>query len=113
MAAHRFFPLLSAVAAALLTGCVTVTDAPRRPKVIDAEPATAASAAPASTDDPLPPGLSPKFVAFITHQGLAHTPAQLGQPARLTAAWNNKIVYAPDPTHGGDPVPGLMARIYV
>jgi hypothetical protein len=88
---------------------VTVTKPdPAQPKVVAAD----APAAPVG-DDPLPPGLSPKFVAFVTHQGLSHTPAKLGEAARLTAAWSNKITYAPDPTHGGDPVPGLLARVYV
>jgi hypothetical protein len=54
-----------------------------------------------------------KLAAFLANQGLATAPAKPGEAARLTAAWNNKILYAPDPTHGGDPVPGLLARIWV
>jgi hypothetical protein len=49
----------------------------------------------------------------VSHQGLSTAPARPGEAARLTTAWNNKVIYAPDPTHGGDPVPGLLARIYV
>lgn len=40
-------------------------------------------------------------------------PAQPGEAARLTAAFNNKVIYAPDPTRGGDPVPGILGRLYV
>ena len=29
------------------------------------------------------------------------------------AAWDNKIRYAPDTTRGGDPVPGLIARLWL
>jgi hypothetical protein len=109
MASHRLSVFAIPLGAALLAGCVTVDKPdPAKPKALAAE----GPAAPIA-DDPLPPGLSPKFVAFVTHQGLSHTPAKPGEPSRLTAAWNNKIIYAPDPTHGGDPVPGLLARLYV
>ncbi|HKB01348.1 MAG TPA: hypothetical protein VKD90_03970 [Gemmataceae bacterium] len=109
MASHRLSVFCIPLGAALLAGCVTV------PKPDAAKPKVVAADAPAApiADDPLPPGLSPKFVAFITHQGLSHTPAKPGEPSRLTTAWNNKVIYAPDPTHGGDPVPGLLARLYV
>ena len=108
MASHRLSAITIPLGAALLAGCVTVTKPePARPKVV------AADGPAAIADDPLPPGLSPKFVAFITHQGLSDAPAKLGEAARLTAAWSNKITYAPDPTHGGEPVPGLLARLYV
>ena len=26
---------------------------------------------------------------------------------------NNKVIYAPDPVHGGNPVPGLMGKLWV
>ncbi|MBO0699112.1 MAG: hypothetical protein J2P46_12015 [Zavarzinella sp.] len=107
MASHRLS--IAALGATLLAGCVTTTKPdPARPKVASTEAPAAAI-----PDDPLPPGLSPKFVAFVAQQGLSTTPAKPGQAARLTAAWNNKVIYAPDPTHGGDPVPGLLARLYV
>ena len=107
MASHRLSA--AALGAALLAGCVTTTKPdPARPKVVGADAPAAAI-----PDDPLPQGLSPKFVAFVSHQGLSTAPAKAGEAARLTAAWNNKIIYAPDPTHGGDPVPGLLARLYV
>ena len=64
-------------------------------------------------NDPLPPGLSPKFTDLLTNQGLAATATKAGEAARLTVAWNNKINYAPDPTRGGDPVPGLIAKVYL
>jgi hypothetical protein len=100
MALHRVAPVLFGVT--LLTGCISVPKADPPPRVVGPD-------APA----PNPGEQLAKFEAFVTHQGLSSTPAQLGQAARLTAAWNNKIVYAPDPTHGGDPVPGLLARLYV
>jgi hypothetical protein len=92
------------LAPALLAGCVT-----SKPATSDASPIAAA----ADPNDPLPPGLSPKFTAFLTSQGLNSGPAKSGQAVRLTAAWNNKVVYAPDPTHGGEPVPGLMAKVWL
>jgi hypothetical protein len=64
-------------------------------------------------NDPLPPGLSPKFNALLTNQGLAGPATKPGEAARLTVAWNNKINYAPDPTRGGDPLPGLIAKVYL
>ncbi|HVK08664.1 MAG TPA: hypothetical protein VM597_07790 [Gemmataceae bacterium] len=64
-------------------------------------------------NDPLPPGLDPKFTALLTNQGLAQTPAKAGEAARLAIAWNNRIIYAPDPTRGGEPVPGLLAKVYL
>ncbi|MEZ6143148.1 MAG: hypothetical protein R3B84_21500 [Zavarzinella sp.] len=35
------------------------------------------------------------------------------QAARVSVAWNNKVIYAPDPTRGGEDQPGLLARVYV
>jgi hypothetical protein len=35
------------------------------------------------------------------------------QPAQAVAAWNNKVVYAPDPLRGGAAVPYLMGRLYL
>ncbi|WP_020475522.1 hypothetical protein [Zavarzinella formosa] len=40
-------------------------------------------------------------------------PPKPGEAARLTAAFSNKVIYAPDPTRGGDPVPGLLGRLYI
>jgi hypothetical protein len=89
---------------ALLAGCVT-----SKPVTSEASPAASV----ADPNDPLPPGLSLKFKAFLANEGLTNSPAKAGQAARLTAAWNNKIVYAPDPTHGGEPVPGLIAKVWL
>ena len=60
-------------------------------------------------DDPI----KARLRAFIAGDGLATTPARPGQGARLTASWNNKVIYAPDPTHGGNPIPGLMGKLWV
>ncbi|HKB03197.1 MAG TPA: hypothetical protein VKD90_13305 [Gemmataceae bacterium] len=118
MEPHRLSSVAVVFAAALLTGCVAIEKP--RPKDADraaapageVKPAAAAQAAPQPTD-PLPPGQSPKFIAFLTNQGLATPTAKIGEANRLTAAWNNKIIYAPDPTRGGEPVPGLMGRLYL
>src|SRR5262245_57536152 len=106
------------VSAALVAGCVHVPIS--RPAGVAKAPAPSGEVKQASgtqpapdSDDPLPAGLSPKFVAFMTNQGLATPTAKLGEASRLAAAWSNKIIYAPDPTHGGEPVPGLIARLYV
>ena len=94
----------------LLAGCVT----PTKPDPPDAPKAVAADAAgPGVPAGPPPPTRWRRLRAFIADDGLAASPARPGQAARLTAAWNNKVIYAPDPTHGGDPVPGLMARLWV
>ena len=100
-----------------LAGCITPPKpgpAARAPAANpEVQQAGATEAFKPDPNDPLPPGLSPKFAALLTNQGLAQTPAQPGQPARLAVAWNNKIIYAPDPTRGGEPVPGLIARVYL
>jgi hypothetical protein len=36
-----------------------------------------------------------------------------GEVCQLTAIWNHEIVYAPDPTHGGQVIPGLTGRLYL
>jgi hypothetical protein len=97
-----FAPVLGA---AVLTGCVTSSSPPA--------PETARATSHEAPVPPVPGDQMGKLQAFITNQGLTSTPAKPGEAARLTAAWNNKILYAPDPTHGGDPVPGLLARIWI
>jgi hypothetical protein len=99
-----------------LAGC-TGLPKPAEAKKPAADPAVkqagATEAFKPDPNDPLPPGLSPKFTALLTNQGLTVEPAKAGEPARLTVAWSNKINYAPDPTRGGDPVPGLLAKVYL
>jgi len=104
---RRSISVASILSAGLLAGCITP-----KPKPTEASRAVAAAPAP-DPNDPLPPGLTPKFVAFLTHQGLSGAPAKEGEAARLTAAWNNKVIYAPDPVHGGEPVPGLLAKLWL
>jgi hypothetical protein len=103
MVRHHVF-IAAMLAPALLAGCVTSKLASS-----DAPPVASAP----DPNDPLPPGLTPKFAAFLTSQGMDSPPAKSGQAVRLTAAWNNKVVYAPDPTHGGEPVPGLLAKVWL
>ncbi|HKA06961.1 MAG TPA: hypothetical protein VKD71_06855 [Gemmataceae bacterium] len=106
---RRFTPIV--LGTAFLVGCTTT------PKPNPAETSRAVAPAAATTtpdpNDPLPPGLTPKFVAFLSSQGLSQTPAKPGEAARLTAAWNNKVIFAPDPTHGGEPVPGFLAKLWL
>ena len=102
------------VGAASLTGCLT----PSKPDQAEAPKVVAAAPAEVPVPDLPPPAPIPgdqmaRLRAFIANDGLAGPAAQPGQAARLTAAWNNKVIYAPDPTHGGDPVPGLMARLWL
>jgi hypothetical protein len=100
--------LVAALSATVVAGCLSV------PKgVPEAAPKSADPPPPADPTDPLPPGLTPKFRDFLTGQGLTSTPAQVGEAAQLTVAWNNKVIYAPDPTRGGEPVPGLIAKLWV
>jgi hypothetical protein len=93
--------------AAALAGCMTTG----KPEPAEAPKPVAARAAAPSPDDPI--GVKARLRAFITHDGLTTTPAKPGEAARLTAAWNNKIIYAPDPVHGGQPVPGLMGKLWL
>ena len=104
---RRFTPLV--LGSAFLAGCTTTPKPP-------AETSRAVAPAAAGThdpNDPLPPGLTPKFVEFLSSQGLSQTPAKSGEAARLTAAWNNKVIFAPDPTHGGEPVPGFLTKLWL
>jgi hypothetical protein len=95
----------------VLTGCM---HQPKAKKSSEAPPQPVVQAAAvADPNDPLPPGLTPRFVAFLTSQGLSSTPAKEGEAARLTVAWNNKVIFAPDPVHGGEPVPGLIAKLWL
>jgi hypothetical protein len=94
--------------AAVLAGCVT----PVKPDSAAAPAGAAADVkAPAVTSTATDP--MGRLRAFIAGDGLATAPARPGQGARLTASWNNKVIYAPDPVHGGNPVPGLMGKLWV
>lgn len=108
MTPYRLAPL--ALSTTLLAGCLSAT----KPAVLPA-PAAVAEAAKAipAPDDPVRPQLADKFQAFLTGRGLAAAPAKPGEAAMLTVGWDNKVWYAPDTTRGGDPVPGLIARLWV
>ena len=107
---RRLFPVAFVLGAFLPAGCVT----PDKPDPA----ATTRGVAPAP---PTPGGaydnsdiaVKNRLRSFIAGDGLATTPPKPGEPARLTAAWSNKVIYAPDPTHGGDPVPGLMGKLWL
>ncbi len=36
-----------------------------------------------------------------------------GDICQVVAAWNNSVVFTPDPTHNGDPTPGIAGRLYL
>jgi hypothetical protein len=36
-----------------------------------------------------------------------------GTPAQVVVTWTPKVVFAPDPVHGGAPTPGLAGRMYL
>jgi hypothetical protein len=36
-----------------------------------------------------------------------------GDVYQVVAAWNNAVVFTPDPTHNGDPTPGIAGRVYL
>ncbi len=40
-------------------------------------------------------------------------PMPHGAVCQVTATWNHQVVFAPDPTHGGAPTPGLAGRLYL
>jgi hypothetical protein len=40
------------------------------------------------------------------------TPAA-GKPSQMAVAWINKVQYAPDVVHDGNPTPGLVGRLYL
>ena len=92
----------------LLAGCVSPLTMFSPSTTTAAKPADSEEGAIGDPNDP-----RPRVKAFLAGEGLATTPAQPGEGAQLVAAWDNKIRYAPDTTRGGDPVPGLVARLWL
>jgi len=37
----------------------------------------------------------------------------MGDICQVMATWNNQVVFTPDPTHNGDPTPGIAGRLYL
>jgi hypothetical protein len=105
---RRLTPFAFLLGLGLCAGCL---HAPKPEEPAKTEPTTAAL--PQDPNDPLPGGLSPKFIAFLTSNGLTATPAKPGEAARLTVGWKHSIAFAPDPVHGGEPIPGLVARVWL
>lgn len=103
MSARRHLAIAFVLSCSLLGGCIS----PFKTGSTGAKPADI-DAAIGDPNDPLP-----RVQAFLKGDGVAATPAKPGEAARLVAAFDNKIVYAPDTTRGGDPVPGLVARLFV
>ena len=81
----------AALAATVCSGCMTPATIVAKPEVV-----TTVATKPSPAPTPVPP-----------------TPAKDGQAARLTTAWNNQVLYAPDPTRGGAAMPGVLGRLYV
>ena len=101
---------LVVIGVAILTGCTTT----RKPDLSKTNEVARAGAATPDPNDPLPPGLTPKFLSLLTGEGLtSSTSANIGEAVRLTAAWNNKVAFAPDPTKGGEPMPSLVVRLWL
>lgn len=36
-----------------------------------------------------------------------------GDICQVVAAWNNQVIFTPDPAHNGDPTPGIAGRLYL
>jgi hypothetical protein len=36
-----------------------------------------------------------------------------GSPCQIVMVWEPRVIYTPDPTHGGTPTPGLAGRLYL
>lgn len=34
-------------------------------------------------------------------------------PCQVVATWTNQVIFTPDPTHNGEPTPGLAGRVYL
>src|ERR1700741_1275744 len=102
----RKFAVAIALASAFTSGCISPWK--WTGSEIAAKSATDDGSAMGDPNDPLP-----RIKTFLAGEGLTTSPAQAGQAVRLSAAWDNKIIFAPAPTHGCDPGPGLVARLWV
>lgn len=116
MNGRKLFPLALCLTIAGLTGCVTTSSSSKEPPLVE-EPAkikaAGASPEPDAEAPPIPDGLTTRFVELLSGQGLTSKPAELGEAAKLTAAWKNKVVFAPDTTKGGEPMPSLIVRVWL
>lgn len=106
------------VIAGLTPGCMTTKpEAPAAPKpeVVQAAaktPAVASGQSLGVEQDRSAPRVelpAPKAAPVVANTA----PAKPGEAARLTAAFSNKVIYAPDTTKGGDQIPGLLGRLYI
>jgi hypothetical protein len=60
------------------------------------------------------------FWILVSALGCVHLPKTNSDEAmphgavcQVAATWNHQVVFAPDPTHGGAPTPGLAGRLYL
>ena len=60
------------------------------------------------------------FALLVAIAGCVHLPKTgsdepmpHGAVCQITATWNHQVLFAPDPTHGGAPTPGLAGRLYL
>jgi hypothetical protein len=50
----------------------------------------------------------------VTTEGYqSNKPPTPGEPCQIVTTWQKSIAYAPDPTRGGQPAPGLAGRVYL
>jgi hypothetical protein len=106
MGSRRLIPVALVLSSMLIGGCLSVPATKSEPPVTKADERIARKIG--NDSDP-----APRLDAFLKGEGLSTGTAEPGQAARLTAVWNHKIIYAPDPTHGGEPVPGFLGRVWV
>lgn len=113
MNARRYFAIALVLCTSVLSGCIsplnsiTTTNSPVKPEERTVEHTETRDAI-GDSNDPLP-----RLQAFLVGQGLTSTPAKPGEAARLVATWDSHITFAPDSIHGGDPVPGIVGRLWL
>ncbi len=51
-------------------------------------------------------------VTFDPFQGPPESPPS-GAPCRVVVTWRQEVYFTPDPTRGGEPIPGIVGRLYL
>jgi hypothetical protein len=105
MFSRRHIAIACVMGTSLLAGCISL---PKSTPETVAKPAIPSADGIGDPNDPLP-----RLKAFLKGEGLATTPANMGEAARLVAVWDPHITFAPDSTRGGEPVPGLMGQVWI
>lgn len=102
---RRHFAVAFVLGCGLLGGCISPFKS--SPTTV-AKPVDDPAGAIGDPNDPLP-----RLKAFLAGEGLSTNPARPGEASRLVAVWDPHITFAPDSTRGGDPVPGLVGRLWI